>query len=136
MEQRLSSLVWICSSTINESKVTVIDVVNPSELLESFTICARRILCIASVPGAIESDYREESENNNNNNIVKESSAEEGASEGQENDENCNLGRIKLVHCENSKTKEEEDVTTKGKILAQLNDNSCPSNKFLKTRYL
>ncbi|KAL0280334.1 UNVERIFIED_CONTAM: hypothetical protein PYX00_001659 [Menopon gallinae] len=122
LEQRLSSLVWICSSAINEGKVTVIDVVNPSEVLESFTACASRILCIASVPGAVESDYREENENNNN--LVTESTDEEKSpSEGQENDENCNLGRIKIVNCENAKTKKDQEDTTKDNLSA-LEKNS------------
>ncbi|XP_078052606.1 JNK-interacting protein syd isoform X8 [Augochlora pura] len=60
LEQQLSSLVWICTSTQNirmMAKVTVIDANNPAEILEVFNVCQGHLLCIASVPGAKESDY-------------------------------------------------------------------------------
>ncbi|XP_014205948.1 C-Jun-amino-terminal kinase-interacting protein 4 [Copidosoma floridanum] len=57
MEQQLSSLVWICTSTPKMSKVTVIDANNPADVLEVFNVCQSHLLCIASVPGAKESDY-------------------------------------------------------------------------------
>uniref|UniRef100_A0A8D8Y727 JNK-interacting protein 3 n=1 Tax=Cacopsylla melanoneura TaxID=428564 RepID=A0A8D8Y727_9HEMI len=56
-QQQLSSLVWICTSTQQISKVAVIDANNPADILESFTVCQSHLLCIASVPGAKESDY-------------------------------------------------------------------------------
>lgn len=57
IEQTLSSLVWICTSTRANSEVSVIDANNPADVLESFTVCTSHLLCIASVPGAKESDY-------------------------------------------------------------------------------
>ncbi|XP_043188191.1 C-Jun-amino-terminal kinase-interacting protein 4-like isoform X14 [Amphibalanus amphitrite] len=57
LDQSLSSLVWICTSTHNASKVTVIDANNPADVLQSFPVCSSHLLCIASVPGAMESDY-------------------------------------------------------------------------------
>ncbi|XP_076227460.1 JNK-interacting protein syd isoform X4 [Nomia melanderi] len=60
LEQQLSSLVWICTSTQNirmMAKVTVIDANNPADILEVFNVCQGHLLCIASVPGAKESDY-------------------------------------------------------------------------------
>lgn len=57
LEQQLSSHVWICTSTQKMSKVTVIDANNPAEILEVFNVCQSHLLCIASVPGAKESDY-------------------------------------------------------------------------------
>nr|XP_034196082.1 JNK-interacting protein 3 isoform X1 [Osmia lignaria] len=57
LEQQLSSLVWICTSTQKMSKVTVIDANNPAGVLEVFNVCQGHLLCIASVPGAKESDY-------------------------------------------------------------------------------
>ena len=57
-EQLLSSLVWICTSTHSVSKVTVIDANNPADVLESFHVCSSHLLCVASVAGARESDYR------------------------------------------------------------------------------
>ncbi|XP_054274802.1 JNK-interacting protein 3-like isoform X4 [Macrosteles quadrilineatus] len=56
-EQVLSSLVWICTSTHSVSRVTVIDANNPADILESFNVCQSYLLCIASVPGALPSDY-------------------------------------------------------------------------------
>ena len=57
-QQNLSSLVWICTSTHSISKVTVIDANSPADVLESFHVCSSHLLCIASVPGAKEEDYR------------------------------------------------------------------------------
>ena len=57
LEEQLSSLVWICTSTQKMSKVTVIDANNPADILEVFNVCQGHLLCIASVPGAKESDY-------------------------------------------------------------------------------
>ncbi|TRY83776.1 hypothetical protein DNTS_025261, partial [Danionella cerebrum] len=53
----LSSLVWICTSTHSSSKVCVIDANQPGNILESFSVCSSHVLCIASVPGARETDY-------------------------------------------------------------------------------
>ncbi|CAL4065508.1 unnamed protein product, partial [Meganyctiphanes norvegica] len=60
LEQTLSSLVWICTSTHSISKVTVIDANNPADILESFHVCSSHLLCIASVPGAKETDFIDE----------------------------------------------------------------------------
>ena len=86
-QQNLSSLVWICTSTHAISKVTVIgkhylqfqennfdfdffsvklmynllyliDANSPADVLESFHVCSSHLLCIASVPGAKEDDYK------------------------------------------------------------------------------
>lgn len=57
LEQQLSSLVWICTSTQKMSKVTVMDANNLSEVLQVLNVCQSHLLCIASVPGAKESDY-------------------------------------------------------------------------------
>ena len=50
-DQRLSSLVWIVTSTHSSSRVTVIDANNPGDSLESFHVTSSHILCIASVAG-------------------------------------------------------------------------------------
>lgn len=53
----LSSLVWICTTTNNNSKVVIIDANKPEIVLETFNIsCQAHIGCIASVPGNIESN--------------------------------------------------------------------------------
>lgn len=49
--QRLSSLVWICTTTKSGSKVVIIDANNPGDILHMFTVCQAHLLCVASVPG-------------------------------------------------------------------------------------
>uniref|UniRef100_A0A8B9KV03 C-Jun-amino-terminal kinase-interacting protein 4 n=1 Tax=Astyanax mexicanus TaxID=7994 RepID=A0A8B9KV03_ASTMX len=56
-QDELSSLVWICTSTQATSKVVVIDANQPGNILENFFVCNSHVLCIASVPGARETDY-------------------------------------------------------------------------------
>ncbi|GAB1604627.1 C-Jun-amino-terminal kinase-interacting protein 4-like [Argonauta hians] len=56
-KEQMSSFVWICTSTQSSSRVTVIDANNPGDILETFKVTSSHILCIASVPGAMESDY-------------------------------------------------------------------------------
>ncbi|KAI2658828.1 C-Jun-amino-terminal kinase-interacting protein 4 [Labeo rohita] len=57
LKDELSSLVWICTTTHATSKVIVIDANQPGNILENFFICNSHVLCIASVPGARETDY-------------------------------------------------------------------------------
>uniref|UniRef100_H3D1S1 C-Jun-amino-terminal kinase-interacting protein 4 n=1 Tax=Tetraodon nigroviridis TaxID=99883 RepID=H3D1S1_TETNG len=56
-QDEMSSLVWICTSTKSTSKAVVIDANQPGNILESFFVCNSHVLCIASVPGARETDY-------------------------------------------------------------------------------
>nr|XP_019938810.1 PREDICTED: C-Jun-amino-terminal kinase-interacting protein 4-like isoform X2 [Paralichthys olivaceus] len=56
-QEELSSLVWICTSTQSTTKAVVIDANQPGNILESFFVCDSHVLCIASVPGARETDY-------------------------------------------------------------------------------
>ncbi|KAJ8363818.1 hypothetical protein SKAU_G00126490 [Synaphobranchus kaupii] len=56
-QEELSSLVWICTSTQSTTKVVVIDANQPGNILENFFVCNSHVLCIASVPGARETDY-------------------------------------------------------------------------------
>ncbi|XP_045541958.1 JNK-interacting protein 3 isoform X3 [Papilio machaon] len=58
-EKNLSSLVWICSSTQNDGVVMIIDANNPAVVIETFTVYEKHILCIASVQGATDEDYKE-----------------------------------------------------------------------------
>ncbi|XP_072568414.1 C-Jun-amino-terminal kinase-interacting protein 4 isoform X13 [Paramormyrops kingsleyae] len=55
--EELSSLVWICTSTHSTTKVMVVDANQPGHILENFFVCNSHVLCIASVPGARETDY-------------------------------------------------------------------------------
>ncbi|XP_061911404.1 C-Jun-amino-terminal kinase-interacting protein 4-like isoform X1 [Entelurus aequoreus] len=56
-QDELSSLVWICTSTQSNTKAVVIDANQPGSILDIFFVCNAHILCIASVPGARETDY-------------------------------------------------------------------------------
>ncbi|MCJ8739340.1 hypothetical protein PDJAM_G00046190 [Pangasius djambal] len=53
----MSNRVWICTSTQSSTKVIILDMTQPSELLDSFYVCNSHVLCIASVPGVLETDY-------------------------------------------------------------------------------
>ncbi|KAM8837199.1 C-Jun-amino-terminal kinase-interacting protein 4 isoform 3-T3 [Spinachia spinachia] len=53
----LSSLVWICTSTESTTTAVVIDANQAGNILESFFVCNSHVICIASVPGARETDY-------------------------------------------------------------------------------
>ncbi|XP_059413541.1 C-Jun-amino-terminal kinase-interacting protein 4-like isoform X5 [Carassius carassius] len=52
----MSSHVWICTSNHSSTKVMIMDVTRPDDLLDSFYVCNSRVLCIASVPGVLETD--------------------------------------------------------------------------------
>ncbi|CAL8270546.1 unnamed protein product [Lota lota] len=52
-----TSRVWLCISTHSSTKVLVLDASLPSEQLDSFYACNTHVLCIASVPGVLETDY-------------------------------------------------------------------------------
>ncbi|XP_048088695.1 LOW QUALITY PROTEIN: C-Jun-amino-terminal kinase-interacting protein 4 [Alosa alosa] len=56
-QEELSSLVWICTSTQATTKVIVIDANQPGNILENFFVCNSHVICMASVPGARETDY-------------------------------------------------------------------------------
>nr|XP_024217372.1 JNK-interacting protein 3 isoform X2 [Halyomorpha halys] len=122
-QEQLSSLVWICTSTRSISYVTVIDANNPADILEAFSVCPSHLLCIASVPGACESDYphtdvevpvnhEEPVEGNNDPNKNEQNGeVEDNKNEEQQiNEENKNetkksetdegtIGRIMFVSC-------------------------------------
>ncbi|XP_030645654.1 sperm associated antigen 9a isoform X2 [Chanos chanos] len=57
LEQEISSRVWICTSTHSSTKVMIMDASQPDTLADSFYVCNSHVLCIASVPGVLESDY-------------------------------------------------------------------------------
>ncbi|KAF6035312.1 SPAG9 [Bugula neritina] len=74
---KLTSLVWLCTTTGQNSKVQVINASNPAEVLESFQVPDAHILTIASIPGISEQDYPSESDSHDN--ISTKSSAADGA---------------------------------------------------------
>ncbi|XP_078323865.1 C-Jun-amino-terminal kinase-interacting protein 4-like isoform X6 [Crassostrea virginica] len=56
-KDQMSSLVWISHSSGSHTQVSVIDANSPGDILETFKVSSSPILCIASVAGALESDY-------------------------------------------------------------------------------
>ncbi|RZF45585.1 hypothetical protein LSTR_LSTR015037 [Laodelphax striatellus] len=112
-KQQLSSLVWICTSTHQVSRVTIIDANNPADILEAFSVCQNHLLCIASVPGAVLSDYLNEDDIDTNIEnpapvSVEETTAapshkeEEKKDKKEEETENSDdpiIGRITFVSC-------------------------------------
>ncbi|KAK3100549.1 hypothetical protein FSP39_021628 [Pinctada imbricata] len=97
-KEELSSLVWILTSTTSHSMVSVIDANSPGKVLESFRVSSSPILCIASVAGALESDYPVDEE------ILKAESYPQynpppQGSENQGNVDNSGIGGISLVQC-------------------------------------
>uniref|UniRef100_A0A665UGS0 C-Jun-amino-terminal kinase-interacting protein 4 n=1 Tax=Echeneis naucrates TaxID=173247 RepID=A0A665UGS0_ECHNA len=57
LQDETSSRVWVCTSTHSSTKVMVLDASQPSDLLDSFYACNTLVVCIASVPGVLETDY-------------------------------------------------------------------------------
>ncbi|KAL8585682.1 hypothetical protein ACOMHN_053180 [Nucella lapillus] len=55
--ESLSSLVWICTSQHSTSCINVVNANNPALILHTFRVSSSHILCVASVPGFLESDY-------------------------------------------------------------------------------
>ncbi|XP_070197091.1 C-Jun-amino-terminal kinase-interacting protein 4-like isoform X2 [Littorina saxatilis] len=97
--ERLSSLVWICTSQHNTSRVNVIDANGPGDILNSFRVSSSHILCIASIPGAMESDYpvAEEVLKAEAPELPKETVVSAGAYAAS--GENSGLGGITFVQC-------------------------------------
>jgi len=105
-EQQLSSLVWICTSTQKMSKVTVIDANNPADVLEVFNVCQGHLLCIASVPGAKESDYTQSS----NENSIRNST--NGANDNDNNNSVCEDAANANENVEQNDQKNHQDIET------------------------
>lgn len=104
LEQTLSSLVWICTSTHSISKVTVIDANNPADILESFHVCSSHLLCIASVPGAKESDYTMDEDmtkagEENANPPTTTTTKDEGDTSSAKSEENASMGTLSFISC-------------------------------------
>ena len=107
-ELKLSSLLWICTSTHAISKVTVIDANSPADVLESFHVCSSHLLCIASVPGAKEDDYIvdeelnklvvEESELREHEEAIKKARLKNQQLEADET-EFSGIGNVSFVSC-------------------------------------
>jgi len=82
-----------------ESRVTVVDATAPQHALESFTVCQSYLLCVASVPGATETDYKDEGDEEADVPVVTE--------ETSSSDENDNpLGRVRFVQVDTVENEE------------------------------
>ncbi|KAK8763292.1 hypothetical protein V5799_034099 [Amblyomma americanum] len=107
MAQRLSSLVWICTSTRENSEVYVIDANNPADILDTFHVCPSHLLCIASVPGAKETDYPVDEEFNklgldemidaSQQEVSSSSKMSEAQSAAKDQDGNPKVGKLVFV---------------------------------------
>ncbi|XP_062572105.1 C-Jun-amino-terminal kinase-interacting protein 3-like isoform X17 [Saccostrea cucullata] len=96
-KEQMSSLVWICHSTGSHTKVSVIDANSPGDILETFKVSSSPVLCIASVAGALESDYPVDEE------ILKAESYPQykppPPSSDNSQTENSGMGGIMFVQC-------------------------------------
>ncbi|XP_061185332.1 C-Jun-amino-terminal kinase-interacting protein 4-like isoform X11 [Saccostrea echinata] len=96
-KEQMSSLVWICHSTGSHTKVSVIDANSPGDILETFKVSTSPVLCIASVAGALESDYPVDEE------ILKAESYPQykppPPSSDNSQTENSGMGGITFVQC-------------------------------------
>ncbi|KAL7299548.1 hypothetical protein TKK_0007626 [Trichogramma kaykai] len=127
LEQQLSSLVWICTSTQKMSKVTVIDANNPADILEVFNVCPSHLLCIASVPGAKESDYvgevdvqaelaladKDDSTKEDDKPESEEQPSSTSETPVEVDAETANLGAVRFIKCEAIPDSPEADTTNK-----------------------
>ncbi|XP_011633245.1 JNK-interacting protein 3 [Pogonomyrmex barbatus] len=144
-EQQLSSLVWICTSTQKMSKVTVIDANNPADVLEVFNVCQGHLLCIASVPGAKESDYAQSSHENsirnsangttndseNNNGVCEDvTNANENAEQnGQKNHQDAEVEKNKSE----SDNQSEDQANENTEKFAETDQNSTNEPQSLES---
>ncbi|XP_046819431.1 JNK-interacting protein 3 isoform X6 [Vespa crabro] len=115
LEQKLSSLVWICTSTQKMSKVTVIDANNPADILEVFSVCQGHLLSIASVPGAMESDYPKN---------LKENSTYKLNNKNGDNIDSNHDEAVIIEHIDQSEQKKIQEATTSIENNKQENGNS------------
>ncbi|XP_067663469.1 C-Jun-amino-terminal kinase-interacting protein 4-like isoform X5 [Haliotis asinina] len=108
-KEQFSSLVWICTSTHATSRVSVIDSNNPGDILDSFRVSSTHMLCIASVPGAMESDYpvAEEILKAEAPPLPKETVVSEGSTATDQNGDSNGVGGITFVQCSTGTTGQE-----------------------------
>ncbi|XP_078684424.1 C-Jun-amino-terminal kinase-interacting protein 4-like isoform X14 [Branchiostoma floridae x Branchiostoma belcheri] len=132
--ENMSSMVWICTSTHATSKVTVIDANNPQEILDTFSVCSSHLLCIASVPGAMEDDYPPEDFVIKGNVVVDTDSAETNKSDTSSE---SGIGGITVVGCatgavppsQNGKTAGTKDVESPVEIAKEATEIPTPAQE-------
>nr|XP_020670581.1 C-Jun-amino-terminal kinase-interacting protein 4 isoform X4 [Pogona vitticeps] len=100
-QEELSSLVWICTSTHSATKVIIVDANQPGNILDSFIVCNSHVLCIASVPGARETDYPtgEEGSQETDSGVVDKSSLSGSMNSNSSTETDSLLGGITVVGC-------------------------------------
>nr|XP_056721662.1 C-Jun-amino-terminal kinase-interacting protein 4 isoform X2 [Euleptes europaea] len=100
-QEELSSLVWICTSTHSATKVIIVDANQPENILDSFIVCNSHVLCIASVPGARETDYPtgEEGSQETDSGLVDKSSLCSSMNSNSSAETDSLLGGITVVGC-------------------------------------
>ncbi|KAJ6660313.1 hypothetical protein lerEdw1_017736 [Lerista edwardsae] len=100
-QEELSSLVWICTSTHSATKVIIVDANQPGNILDSFIVCNSHVLCIASVPGARETDYPtgEEASQETDSGLVDKSSLCSSMNSNSSAETDSLLGGITVVGC-------------------------------------
>ncbi|XP_069012301.1 C-Jun-amino-terminal kinase-interacting protein 4 isoform X2 [Embiotoca jacksoni] len=99
-QEEMSSLVWICTSTQSTTKAVVIDANQPGNILESFFVCNSHVLCIASVPGARETDYPAGEEVSPNAEAAPTGDASVPATDSSSAEGDSVLAGITVVGCE------------------------------------
>ncbi|XP_008282529.1 C-Jun-amino-terminal kinase-interacting protein 4 isoform X3 [Stegastes partitus] len=99
-QDEMSSLVWICTSTQSTTKAVVIDANQPGNILESFFVCNSHVLCIASVPGARETDYPAGEEVSPNSDAGPVGDGNSSAANSSSAGGDSVLGGITVVGCE------------------------------------
>ncbi|XP_035681017.1 C-Jun-amino-terminal kinase-interacting protein 4-like isoform X1 [Branchiostoma floridae] len=132
--ENMSSMVWICTSTHATSKVTVIDANNPQEILDTFSVCSSHLLCIASVPGAMEDDYPPEDFVIKGNVVVDADSTETNKSDASSE---SGIGGITVVGCatgavppsQNGKAPGTKDVESPVEIAKEATEIPTPAQE-------
>ncbi|CAG5911688.1 unnamed protein product [Menidia menidia] len=137
LQEELSSLVWISTSTQSTSKVVVIDANQPGNILESFFVCNSHVLCITSVPGARETDYPAGEEVNPNSEAGTVGDARPPAEGSSSTEGDSVLEGITVVGCEAEgataipQTAERPGKTEKSQTAELPGSPSAPRQTFL-----
>ncbi|XP_065933016.1 C-Jun-amino-terminal kinase-interacting protein 4 isoform X17 [Magallana gigas] len=102
-KEQMSSLVWISHSSGSHTQVSVIDANSPGDILETFKVSSSPILCIASVAGALESDYPVDEEILKAESFPQYKPPPSSSSSSSSNDnaqaDNSGIGGITFVQC-------------------------------------
>uniref|UniRef100_A0A2S2P1W8 C-Jun-amino-terminal kinase-interacting protein 4 n=1 Tax=Schizaphis graminum TaxID=13262 RepID=A0A2S2P1W8_SCHGA len=128
----LSSLIWICTTTNNNTKVVIIDANKPDIVLETFHIsCQAHIGCIASVPGALENDYVD-------NDVINcepeqtEEVTEEDKQLPKDKKSDVEIGKIMFVSCAAGSEETYLDDSHKAdEILNDINSDKVDDGNYL-----